>query len=107
MHPCICGFACTTYSKMKHHRSKCEIWQERPDPKGMQSRRRLKARRAYWVKSGLDLCPHCQHRSDHHSPDCVDSQDNVVRRNAVSKHGINPVDFAVLLKLLKAKYEAG
>jgi len=105
VHPCVCGFLCGAYSKMKRHRSKCELWQNRPDPKGLQSRRRLKTRRATWVQTGVVLCQHCQRRSDHHDPNCVDSQDNVVRRTALEKHGINPVVFEVFLKLLKERYD--
>lgn len=105
VHPCVCGFVCNTKATMKRHRRKCEPWQNRPNPKQMQARRRWKTRRAGLVQDGVEFCSECQRRSDHHVQDCVNSQDNVVRRMALAKHGINPAEFEVLLRLLAKRYD--
>jgi hypothetical protein len=108
VHPCVCGFTCESYSQMKRHRVKCVAWAARPDRYGLMTERR---RQSHLDRFGLDphpqaaLCAHCGKRADHHDPACPDSYHEMVRRSALAKHGIDPRQFEVFLRVLAKRYE--
>lgn len=108
VHPCVCGFLCDTYGQMKRHRSTCDPWQMRPNPEQLMAARQSKTHRSMrrTQKSVAEICPECSQRADHHAANCFYSQVEVSRRTALEKHGIDPRAFAVVLKLLKRRYES-
>jgi hypothetical protein len=73
---------------------------------GIMSARRRDTRMELAAKSLRFVpCPICKHRPDHHDNACPNSQGEKVRRDLIAKHGINPYEFEVLLRLLAKRYE--
>jgi len=100
IHPCLCGHEASTLGRMRHHRRHCEVWKNRPDPKGLARQRRQ--RRQLSVKGPCSLCGK---RNDHHAHDCPDSQQNRTRRELLLKYGLNPKVFEAVLRVLAKRYE--
>ncbi len=105
VHPCVCGFICDKYSKMKHHREACAQWQSRANPMGLMiERRRVTKSEQPEDTTRAPPCPLCRHRQDHHDSACPNSQHEKVRRELIAKHEIDPIAWAVLLRLLAKRY---
>src|SRR5574338_215326 len=99
-HPCVCGLTCETYPQMKHQREGCGIWKTRPDPVALMIHRRRKTRQARTDEAQIfERCPLCERRPDHHDSACPNSQAEVVRRESIEKHGIDPREWEFFLKL--------
>lgn len=106
VHPCICGYVCDKYSQMKHHRAQCEDWKNRPNPMNMMIDRRRQTRRDRSIDvRHFEPCAVCHRRPDHHDSACPNSQAEVVRRESLKKHGIDPILFEIFLRVLARKYE--
>lgn len=103
IHPCLCGFTCDTYAPMKRHRRKCEAWLNRPDPRGLTISRRRASRVENALAQNYLPCPACGGRPDHHENECPHSQGEISRREALAKHGIDPVLFSVFLRVLQKR----
>ena len=106
IHPCICGFMCETYKHMRQHREACVTWQNRPNPMRLMIERRRATR---LDEHGEDTpkfepCQLCHRRPDHHDSSCPNSQAEMVRRALIKKHGIDPFEFEVFLRLLAKRY---
>ena len=108
VHPCICGHVSRTYLQMKKHRRVCTPWKNRSDPRKI-ANNRLRKTRQEDISGGRSFrpCVICGKRQDHHAPNCPHSQGEMVRREAVAKHGIDPVVFDRLLRVLAKRYENG
>jgi 8-oxo-dGTP pyrophosphatase MutT (NUDIX family) len=106
VYPCVCGFDCERYSRMKHHREKCIFWRHRLDPERLMiARRRATRRERLPADRQYEPCGHCHRRPDHHDADCPNSQAESARRESLEKHGIDPVLFAAFLRVLARRYE--
>ncbi len=104
IYPCLCGFTCEKYSVMKTHRETCLPWQSRPDPlKLMIERRRMT--QGVEAPTPFAQCPMCHRRADHHFAECPDSHADVVRRQLLKKHDIDPFKFEILLRALAKRYD--
>jgi len=101
VHPCLCGFTCDTYPKMRYHRRGCEVWQNRPDPKELARLRRATHRQP----EAKGRCEHCGRRARRHAEGCPDSLEEKTRRELLKRHGINPRLWAAFLEALRKRYE--
>lgn len=97
---------CETYKHMRQHREACVTWQNRPNPMRLMIERRRATR---LDEHGEDTpkfepCQLCHRRPDHHDSSCPNSQAEMVRRALIKKHGIDPFEFEVFLRLLAKRY---
>jgi hypothetical protein len=106
VYPCVCGFTCEMYPQMKAHRDGCLDWKARPDPVSLmvQRRRRTREERTEGIRD-FEPCESCHRRPDHHHPACPNSQSEAVRREALVRHGIDPVIFGIFLRALAKEYK--
>jgi hypothetical protein len=107
VHPCLCGFACSTYAQMKRHRRKCHDWQSRPDPRGLTIARRRESKLENAKVRNYLPCPACGGRPDHHEAECPHSQGEAIRREAIVKNGINPRVFDMILREIERRFAKG
>lgn len=99
---CLCGFRPGSFAQMRHHRRKCEVWKNRPDPKGLARKRRSSHRKPPPAKKRCDVCGG---RSDHHLEGCPNSLEERARQNLLKRHEIDPEWFELFLEVLAKRYQ--
>lgn len=93
---------------MKKHRRRCTPWRNRSNPLAITIARLRKTRQEQVAEErGFQPCVLCHKRPDHHQPWCPNSQAETVRRQALERHGIDPVKFERFLRALAKRYESG
>jgi hypothetical protein len=102
IHPCICGVVSKTYNGMRKHRSKCQEWQARPDPRGLSLARRETSKQD---ETREQPCPVCQGHRDRHAVACPHDPHEVSRLGAILRNGLDPRFFRAFLKCLARRYE--
>lgn len=100
VYPCLCGANFSTYAKMRHHRRKCQAWQERPNARGLAKERRSSHRQE--AKKGP--CSVCGGRQDHHWEGCPNSLEERFRQNLLKRYDIPPDWFELFLEVLVKRY---
>lgn len=90
---------------MKKHRRRCTPWRNRSNPLAITIARLRKTRQEQAAEErGFQPCKLCNKRPDHHQPWCPNSQAEMVRRQALERHGIDPVRFERFLRALAKRY---
>jgi uncharacterized protein (DUF849 family) len=92
---------------MKKHRRKCAVWRARPNPTALTILRLRQTRQEQSANErAFEPCLICGKRPDHHMVSCPNSQAEVVRRQALERHGIDLEQFDRFLRVLAKRYES-
>ena len=105
VYPCVCGFTAKSMTRMKYHRLTCTEWRNRPNPRGLMLYRRKMTRQQVQKVRIVGPCVLCGQWVDHKNPLCLESHEEIVRREALLKQGINPADFELILRVLAKRYQ--
>ena len=102
IHPCVCGVVSKTHGGMRKHRTLCQAWQDRPNPRGLSIARRQQSK----SKETREVpCPACGGLRQQHTGTCPHDPGEASRLETLLRNGVDPKFFRVFLRYLARCYE--